>query len=448
MNDNRDAIDFANEPIGKLFRKMFLPTLVSMVSMVVLNITDGAFVGHGVGSDALAAVNIVAPLFLIVSGLGLMLGIGSSVVASVHLSKGNVKAASINLTQGLVFGALLGLVLGVLVYIYQEELCVLFGCSESLIPLACSYMKWIAMLTPFNMIGMIGMFTVRLDGSPRFAMAINCSMAILNIVLDYILIYHTNLGLEGAAIATSVSFTLGNIPLLWYLLYKVQSVYLYKIKVSSTSLRLSLRNIIYQMRIGVSALMGEIAVAVVIIAGNYVFMRYLGEDGVAAYSVGCYCLPIVFMMGNAIVQSVQPILSFAYGVGDEQRIYKARQIAVKTALVSGVLGMAIMWIGAGVISNTFLDSGCRAYDLCCQGLPYFSPAFLVVAINIVMIGFFQSIEATRDANVFTALRGFILSIPCFVLMPELLGVPGLWLALPVAEAVTLILMAVKMRLVK
>ena len=112
MNNNRDSLDFSKEPVGRLFRKMFLPTLIGMVSMVVLNITDGAFVGHGVGSDALAAVNIVAPLYMIVSGIGLMFGIGGSVVASIHLSKGNVKAANINLTQSVMASVAVGIVLG------------------------------------------------------------------------------------------------------------------------------------------------------------------------------------------------------------------------------------------------------------------------------------------------------------------------------------------------
>ena len=160
MKDNRDSLDFSTEPVGKLFRRMFLPTLIGMVSMVVLNITDGAFVGHGVGSDALAAVNIVAPLFLIMAGIGLMFGIGSSVVASIHLSKGNNHAANINLTQGILASVMAGTVVGGAVFLFQEDTCRLFGCSDVLLPQACSYLRWIALLMPFNLFGMTGMFMV------------------------------------------------------------------------------------------------------------------------------------------------------------------------------------------------------------------------------------------------------------------------------------------------
>ena len=436
MNNNRDSLDFSKEPVGRLFRKMFLPTLIGMVSMVVLNITDGAFVGHGVGSDALAAVNIVAPLYMIVSGIGLMFGIGGSVVAGIRLSKGNVKAAHISLTHRVMGSVAVGIVLGALVFMFQRETCLLFGCSEALIPLACSYIKWVALLTPFNMFGMTGMFMVRLDGNPKFAMGVNCGIAALNILLDYLLVFPMQMGLEGAAIATLTAFGSGCIPLAWFLLTRTKTVRFRRIKASRTSVALTARNLGYQMKIGASGLLGELALSSTIIVGNYVFIHYLGEDGVAAFSVGCYCLPIVFMIGNAIVQSVQPIISFAHGMNDDARLASARRIAFGTAAITGIVGMLSIWFGAGIIAVTFMEPGCHAYELCRDGLPYYSPAFLFIAVNVVMTGYLQSVEEARKAMVFTALRGFLFSIPCFILLPMVVGDYGAWLALPLAEAMT------------
>lgn len=442
MNDNRDSLDFSKEPVSLLFRKMFLPTLIGMVSMVVLNITDGAFVGHGVGSDALAAVNIVAPLFMIASGVGLMFGIGSSVVASIHLAKGNTHAANLNLTQGNIASITIGIIVAILVLSFQEQVCRLFGCSDTLIPQACSYLRWIAILTPFNMFGMTGMFMVRLDGSPRFAMIMNCCMATANIILDYVFIFPMHMGIEGAAIASCLSFGLGNIPLLLFLLFRTKSVHLARIKCTRTSAILTIRNLAYQVKIGISALFGELAISSVMIVGNYVFIHYLGEDGVAAYSVGCYCLPIVFMIGNSIVQSVQPIISFAHGVQNLERLKEARTIALRTAFIVGILGALFMFFGSQLISATFLSRECHAFELCVDGLPYFSPAFIVIAINLVFIGYLQSTEAAKQATIFTLLRGFIFSIPSFICLPMLLGSKGLWLALPFAECVTMVCMIV------
>lgn len=111
----RDAINFGSDRIPGLFRKIFIPTLIGMVSMALMTTIDGVFVGLGVGSDALAAVNIFVPFWMMVTGLGQMFGIGCSVVASIHLSKNNEKAARINMTQTLIFGVLVTLALTALV---------------------------------------------------------------------------------------------------------------------------------------------------------------------------------------------------------------------------------------------------------------------------------------------------------------------------------------------
>ena len=98
----RDSIDFASTGIGPLFRSIFIPTLLSLVFTSLLTVADGIFVGQGVGSDALAAINIVAPLFLVTTGMAMMFGVGVSVVANIHLAQGNAKAADINVTQALI----------------------------------------------------------------------------------------------------------------------------------------------------------------------------------------------------------------------------------------------------------------------------------------------------------------------------------------------------------
>ena len=139
----RDKLDFGNGRIGQLFRAMFFPTLIGMVFNSALNICDGMFVGHGVGSNALAAINIVAPLFLICTGVGLMFGIGASVIGGIRLAEGNVKAARIIMTQAYIAGAVIfGLVvIGSL--LFTRPLLYLLGCSEALEGLATDYLLWL-----------------------------------------------------------------------------------------------------------------------------------------------------------------------------------------------------------------------------------------------------------------------------------------------------------------
>lgn len=438
----RDSLDFEKEPVGRLFHSMFLPTLMGMVSMVVLNVTDGAFVGHGVGSDALAAVNIVAPLFTISAGVGMMLGIGCSVAASIHLGHHNQHAANLNLTQGILASFVIGLVVSIVVLCNQETVCRLFGCTDILMPHACSYLRWIAAAMPINMFGATAMFMVRLDGSPKFAMVINCTAAVINIFLDWLFVFPLKMGLEGAAIATSIAFSFCGVLLLIYILKYTKSVHLARIKASQKSMRLTLRNIGYQCRIGFSAFLSEIAIAAVIVVGNYAFVSRLGEDGVAAFSVACYCLPVAFMMGNAIVQSIQPIVSIAYGQDRKDRIALATRIALSTGFGAGIIALILMSVGAKLISSIFLSSTTNAFALCVEGLPIFGVAFLFTIINLVMIGYMQSTEQARQATLFTVLRGFVFSIPCFAILPPVFGDSGLWLAMPFAELITGVAIAI------
>lgn len=132
----RDSIDFKTMNIPKLFRKLLIPTVLGMIFNAIFIITDGIFVGKGIGSDALAAVNITAPLFLINTGVALMFGIGASVVASVHLSQGKAKVARINVTQAIIVSSVLLLIYAIGIVSNVERVAVWLGSSERLLPLA------------------------------------------------------------------------------------------------------------------------------------------------------------------------------------------------------------------------------------------------------------------------------------------------------------------------
>ena len=214
----KDSIDFGSMDISKLFRKLLIPTVLGMVFSAVFVITDGIFVGKGIGSDALAAVNITAPLFMITTGVGLMFGVGASVVASIHLSHGKRKVAGINITQALVFSSLLILILSALCYYFVEPVGRLLGSSERLLPLVVEYMNWYVPFLTFYLLLNAGMFFVRLDGAPNYAMWCNAIAAVSNIVLDYVFIFIFGWGLMGAAFATSLGTMIGGLMILIYLL--------------------------------------------------------------------------------------------------------------------------------------------------------------------------------------------------------------------------------------
>lgn len=448
----KDSIDFANQPVDQLFRQMFIPTLVAMVSIVILNIIDGAFVGHGAGSDALAAVNIIAPLYMIMGGISMMFGIGGSVVASIHLSQGKVKAACLNITQSLIACFLLTSVLGGIILCYQEQTAMIFGSSTSLLPLAVCYLKWLALFSPLIVLGHTLIFVMRLDGSPRLAMYTNLLAVILNIIGDYALIfgvelevsgYHISvprMGLEGASLATCASSSMDAVIGMAYLLFFSKNIRLTRMRMTLMSLRLSLRNLAYQIRVGGSAFMSEMAVLAMFVIGNYQFMRYMGEDGVAAFSIGCYMTPICIMFGNAIVQSSQPIISFAHGQQNRQRVMTAFRIDMQTGILCGIAGSLFIWFCSGWIANAFLPSDCAAWELANHGLPYFGTSFLLIITNIVITGFFQSTEQNVFAMLYTVLKGLVILLPTYIFLPMLAGNDGLWFCQSACEVIALFLL--------
>lgn len=434
----KDSIYFSSMEISTLFRKLLIPTVLGMVFSAIFVITDGIFVGKGIGSDALAAVNITAPLFMITAGIGLMFGVGSSVVASIHLSQGKRRVASINITQALVFSTLLILIMSALCFYYIEPLAKLLGSSDRLLPLAVEYMAWYLPFLVFYEILNIGMFCIRLDGSPTYAMMCNAIAAILNIILDYIFIFEFGWGIMGAAFATSLGTVVGGLLTLIYLLKFSRSLHLCRIKLSIKSMMLTLRNVGYMIKLGSSAFISEASIACMMFLGNYVFIHYLGEDGVAAFSIACYFFPIIFMVYNAIAQSAQPIISYNFGAGQPDRVRKALHLAIRTALICGISFFIITVLCRQNIVSLFIDRNYAAFDIAVNGIPYFGIGFIFFAFNMIGIGYYQSVERGQRAMIITLLRGVVFMLIGFLVLPKILGVPGIWLAVPFAELLTML----------
>ena len=204
MNDNRDSIDFSSNNIQRLFASIFFPTMLGMLFSMAFLITDGIFVGHGIGAHGLAAINLIGPMMMLVNGLGMMIGGGASVVAAIHLSQGNEKAARINTTQAFGTGLLLVVLVSIGCYVFPNTVLHLLGASGELLPYAREYYLWFMPSCIFSMAGNIAMFVIRLDGSPRYAMMINVVISVVNGVLDYVFIFPCGWGLMGAALATDI----------------------------------------------------------------------------------------------------------------------------------------------------------------------------------------------------------------------------------------------------
>ncbi len=432
----KDSIDFGTMNVAKLFRKLLIPTVLGMVFSAIFIITDGIFVGRGIGSDAIAAVNITAPIFMINTGVALMFGIGASVVASIHLSHGKLKVARINITQSIIVSSFILILYGLLIYLNGETIVRWLGSSEKLLPMAVEYVHWFVPFLVFSALLSSGLFFVRLDGSPNYAMACNIIAAVGNIFFDWLFIYDLQWGMFGAALATSLGYIGGALLILAYLFCPKHRLHLIRFKTTWKSMKLTMRNVGYMCRLGLSTFLCQAAVATMMFAGNSVFMKYLGEDGVAAYSIACYFFPIVFMVYNAIAQSAQPILSYNFGIGCRERVRIAFRLSLFTAMSCGVLVFVLTFFFSSNIVSLFVGMDSPAYFMAVKGLPLFASGFVFFGVNMVSIGYYQSVKRDTPAMVITVLRGFVLILFCFWLMPELIGENGMWLTVPMAELLT------------
>lgn len=438
----RDAIDLGNANVFKLFNRYFIPTLLGMLCMSAVTAIDGIFVGHGVGSDGIAAINICIPLLMFFTGVGLMVGAGCSVVASIHISRGKEKIARMNVTQALLFATLVTSVPSIIILLFPDATGRLLGSSEHLLPFVKDYLRWFVPSLLFQIWVSIALFVIRLDGAPRLAMWCNIIPAAVNIVLDWLFVFPLGLGVMGAAAATTISLFIGGCISMGYLLFRARHLRPVMPKWSRKSLCLSLRNIGYQCRIGSSALLGESTMAILMFIGNQVFMRYLGDDGVGAFGITCYYTPFVFMVGNAIAQSAQPIISYNFGAGLHNRVAATERIALLTAIACGTVVTLLFTYCPQYLVGLFIDPTVPAARIAINGFPLFSTAFVFFILNLTAVGYYQSVERIRPATAFALLRGMLFLVPSFVLLPKVLGIEGIWLALALSEATTTICIAV------
>ena len=431
-NSEKTGLDYAGGKIGRLFSKMFFPTLLGLIFNALITIVDGIFVGRGVGADGIAAVNIIAPLYMIVTGCGLMFGIGSSVVAGIALAQDAGRKAAVSVTQGCVFSSVLILALIAVLAVFPEGTAKLLGCSPELMPHALDYLTWLIPGMFFLCFECIGMMVIRLDGSPKYAMFCNIIPAVINIVLDYWLVFPCGMGVKGAAIATSASIAIGGLMVLVYFLrfsYVIKFIW---------SVKGFFSNIWHQVRIGSSAFVTEIAMSVMMLTGNFMFMKYYSEAGVAAFSIACYLFPLIFMMSNAVAQSAQPIISFNYGANAFGRVSQTFALSIKVAALCGMISfLSIAFFSRGIVSM-FISPDCAAGRLASAGLPVYAVCAVFFAVNISFIGYYQSIDKAVKAMFFTLMRGVVVLVPMFCILPGIFGANGLWAAIPASEVLTLV----------
>src|SRR5690625_138938 len=419
------------QSVSKSFFQYFLPTLFGMMLMSVNIVIDGIFVGNGVGSVALASVNIAVPVFSIIISLALLIGMGGGTLYSMAMGQKNQLQARKIFTLSMVLITVLTIVISAVSYVNMEKLALLFGANQDTLPYVLDYMRisFISSLI-LSLETRLSIF-VRNDGDPQLAMMGLVASSILNIGLNYIMIFVLGLEVKGAAIATVLATLIG---LLIYMLHFFKKGSNLKL----TKISLEWQDVKSIGVIGFPSFFSEAGMAVFVIGYNITVAYYLGTVGLAAFSVINYLHTFMFLAFIGIGSTIQPLVSFYYGAQKDESIKKTIQLAERTGLCLGILFLAIGFFGADQLVAIFGVETAEISEVAAKGLKLFFLGYLFMGINFTYMTYYQSIGQVRPSIMITIFRGFILLILMLFVLPMLIGDAGIWLALPAAEAIVAI----------
>lgn len=416
------------EPVSVSFFKYLIPSLIGMALMSVNIVIDGVFVGHGVSSIALAGVNIAAPVFSIILSIALLIGVGGGAIYSMLIGSEKIEDAKRIFTTSFGLVTVIVLLITSISLLFLQDLAYFFGANEDTLPYVVKYMK---ILLLFGLImaweTSLSVF-VRNDGNPNLAMIGLVITSLLNIGLNYYMIFILKLGVTGAALATVISVVVGLLVLLTHFFRKNSTLAFVKISWNKTAIK--------QINlIGFPSFLSEIGMGVFTISYNIAIAYYAGTVGLAAFSVLNYLHTFMFLLFMGIGSSIQPMISYFYGANLTGHIKETIKIAEKSAVVIGGLFLVIGYFAADYLVAMFGITSTEITDLAVTGIRLFFIGYLFMGINFIYLTYFQAIGQIKPSIWITLFRGFILLIILLLILPQLIGVNGVWLALPIAEAI-------------
>lgn len=420
----------------KDFIKYTLLNVLGMIGLSCYILADTFFISKGLGSKGLAALNISLPAYSLISGCGLMLGMGGATKYSVEKSKGKQDEANKVFTNVLITAVLCGALFVLIGLFFSGYIAELFGADSDTFSMVNTYMKVLFIFAPAFIMNNIFNCFVRNDGDPNLAMTAMLVGCGFNIVFDYILIFPAKLGMFGAVLATGFSPIVGMLILSRYLIKKKNSFHLVKLKPD-------FKIIGSITALGFPSLITELASGLVIIVFNMIFLRQQGNLGVAAYGVIANISLVIISVYTGIAQGVQPLLSRTHGKGDSKNCRRLLKYALLTVCVVSF----IVYLGIFILANPIVrvfnsENNMALQSMAVYGLKIYFTAILFVGINIVISIFFTSTEKALPAQIISLLRGLIVIIPIAFLLSSVGGLTGTWLAFPVTEAIVTVVAAV------
>ena len=431
--DNKSAtLELGTKPVGSLLMQYAIPAIVAMVASSLYNMVDSIFIGQGVGPMAISGLAITFPFMNLSGAIGACIGVGASTYLSVKLGQKDYSMAQRILGNSVVLKIITGIIFGAICLLFLDPILRFFGASDNTLPYAHEYMVVILLGNVFTHLYFGMNALLRAASKPKQAMYATIFTVVLNTALDPIFIYTLDMGIRGAALATILSQTTA---LCWQIKQFSNPHELLHFKRGIYKLDWSIiKNI---LAIGVSPLAMNTCSCIIVIFINTALVKYGGDMAVGAYGIANRIGFLFFMIVMGINQGMQPIAGYNYGAMHFDRMLKV----LKLSMISATAIMAFGWLVGELIPYPcarLFTTDAELIEQAVKGIRLNMIAFPLIGSQAVITNFFQSIGKAKISIFLSLSRQMIFLLPLLVALPPMLGVDGVWLALPASDTVAFI----------
>jgi putative MATE family efflux protein len=414
--------------ISSLLLKFSTPAAAGMMAQALYNVVDRIFVGQAVGSLGITGTTLAFPFMLILMAFSMLIGFGAAALVSLRLGEKNREGAERVLGNAVVLLLIISLVLTVVAFTFLNPLLRIFGASDQSQPYARDYLQIIVLGSVFQAMGFGLNAIIRGEGNPRVAMFTVLIGALLNTILDPIFLFGLGWGMQGAAAATILSQAVSAV---WVLYYFSRGRSLLKLHARTMRLNASIcREIV---AIGSPMFAMQLAASVMNAVLNNQLRDYGGDLAISVIGIIHSVALFIAMPIFGLTQGAQPIIGYNYGAKKYDRVKKTLQLAILLATSICVIGfVVVMTIPAQVIrlfnreDAALIELGTHAIRICMSTFP-------IIGFQIVSANYFQAVGKPKHALLLGLSRQVLLLIPAILILPQFMGLNGIWTAIPAAD---------------
>ncbi|WP_460292643.1 MATE family efflux transporter [Clostridium tertium] len=411
--------------------KFTLPTIIMMVFFSLYTIIDGIFVSRYIGSNALSAINIVYPVICILIGISVMMATGGSAIVAKFMGEAKDKEARESFTLITITSIIFGLIIAIFSLIFIKQIIYLLGSTDSLYENSHTYLFTMLLFTPVIILKMLFDYFLITAGNPNLGLLSAIIGGVTNIILDYVLIVPLNMGLVGAALATCIGYSLPSIIGIIYFFNKKNTLHFVKPK-------FNFKTILYSCSNGSSEMVTQISSAVTTFLYNIIMIKLLGENGVASITIVLYAQFLLVSAYIGFTSGVSPRISYNLGSENKQQLYKIIKYSYIFIMLFSISTFIISKYLSPLLISIFAGNRTELYDITLNGFNLFQISFLLCGVNIFTSGMFTAFSNGKVSALLSLLRTFIFLSSGIIFLPSLIGVNGVWLAVPLAEIMTLV----------